>query len=144
MRKRIGRRSLGHAMARLLLRQPFGSLPSHFAEVDMTQPIENEPSTWRVPVMKLLLIFMAFAQLVDVLSTNRALAAAGDRLYEANPVMGYSMETLGSFWWLPKCAIAIVLMLLAIRLKRATLREFVLATLVEFAYLGVLVNNFIR
>jgi hypothetical protein len=109
----------------------------------MPQPIENPHSTWRVVTIKVLLVVVALAQIVDVLSTNRALAAGGG-LYEANPVMGFSMTALGPFWWLPKFAIAIVLILLAIRLKRATMREFLLASLVEIAYLGVLVNNFIR
>ncbi len=95
----------------------------------------------QVMVIKTLLVVVALAQFVDVLSTNRALAA-GVGLYEANPVMGFSMSALGSFWWLPKFAIAAVLIGSAIRLKRATMREFTMAVLVQTLYLGVLVNNF--
>ena len=95
----------------------------------------------QVMVIKTLLIVVAMAQFVDVASTNRALAA-GVGLYEANPVMGLSMTALGSFWWLPKFVIAAVLIGLAVRLKRATMREFAMAVLVQLAYLGVLLNNF--
>jgi hypothetical protein len=116
---------------------------SRFTEVSMTPPPQNPQPVWRVVAIKALLVLVASAQLVDVLSTNRALAA-GRGLYEANPVMSFSMDTLGTFWWLPKLVIALVLIGLAVRLKRVTLREFVLATLVEITYLGVLVNNFLH
>ena len=106
----------------------------------MIAAIGPRPSL-QVMLIKTLLVVVALAQVVDVISTNRALAA-GMGLYEANPVMGFSMSALGSFWWLPKFAIAAVLIGSAIQLKRATMREFAMAVLVPTLYLGVLVNNY--
>jgi Domain of unknown function (DUF5658) len=41
-------------------------------------------------------------QIVDVVTTNYALAVPGN--WEANPIMHLSQTHLGSAWWLPKVA----------------------------------------
>ncbi|HVJ55538.1 MAG TPA: DUF5658 family protein [Aliidongia sp.] len=110
---------------------------------DMTAPAATVRTAYRLGVIKALLVILALAQLVDVLSTNRALAA-GDGRYEANPVMSFSMMHLGALWWLPKFAIAAFLVALVFRLKRATQREFLFSAIVGTAYLGILANNFLR
>lgn len=52
----------------------------------------------------LLLALFAALQVLDILTTNRGLAAAGVR--ELNPLMAALQAHLGSAWWLPKAAFA--------------------------------------
>lgn len=46
-----------------------------------------------------LLLLFAVLQILDVISTNRVLAAGG---WEANPAMVAAQAHLGAWWWLPK------------------------------------------
>jgi hypothetical protein len=50
-----------------------------------------------------LLILFVELQLVDIVTTNAALARPG--VSEANPLMALSQGKLGAAWWLPKLAV---------------------------------------
>jgi Domain of unknown function (DUF5658) len=54
--------------------------------------------------MRISALAIAIVQLLDVATTNAALASGGAEL---NPIMRLSMAELGSLWWLPKAAIAL-------------------------------------
>jgi uncharacterized membrane protein len=99
--------------------------------------------TRRIVCFKVLLLTVAVAQLLDVISTNRSLAA-GRGLYESNPLMRLTMAEFGTAWWLPKLAIAAFLTVLALRMKRPSPRELPLTAFVVTAYFTVLANNFLR
>ena len=66
---------------------------------------------------RILLLTFVLLQLTDVFTTNSVLAAGGS---EANPVMAAAMATCGSFWWLPKLAIALTCTLMFILVQGRT------------------------
>jgi hypothetical protein len=53
-------------------------------------------------LMRISAVAIAVVQLLDVATTNAALASGGAEL---NPIMRLSMAKLGSLWWLPKAAV---------------------------------------
>lgn len=86
---------------------------------------------------------IAIAQPIDVWTTNRALAS--DRMVEANPVMAAVMAHLGSYYWLPKIALAIAVITLtyfADKIKSPVV--VVLCSIVAKFYVVVLLNNYFR
>src|SRR5690349_18570667 len=74
---------------------------------------------------RLLLVALAVGQMVDVLTTNRALAAGHGR--EMNPVMRLAMELSGGQWWVWKALIAVFLIAIAITVRLPSWRKVVLA-----------------
>ena len=52
--------------------------------------------------MRISALAIATVQLLDVATTNAALASGGAEL---NPIMRLSMAKLGSLWWLPKAGV---------------------------------------
>jgi hypothetical protein len=72
-------------------------------------------------VARALLVALALAQLLDVLSTNAVLANVPNAT-EANPVMHFAMDRLGEYWWLPKAALAALYLFFAARLRQAPRR----------------------
>ncbi|HKX07764.1 MAG TPA: DUF5658 family protein [Stellaceae bacterium] len=87
---------------------------------------------------RLLLVALAIGQMIDVLTTNRALSAGGR---EMNPVMHLAMELSGGQWWLWKAFIAVFLICLAITVRQPSWRKVVLAGLVAVAQAIVIINN---
>src|SRR5215831_15803524 len=57
--------------------------------------------------MRISALAIAIVQVLDVATTNAALASGGAEL---NPIMRLSMAKLGSLWWLPKAAIALIIL----------------------------------
>ena len=87
---------------------------------------------------RLLLIALALGQMIDVLTTNRALAAGGK---EVNPFMHLMMLLSGGQWWLLKALIALFLIYLAITIRPPTWRKIALAGFVAMLQLLVIINN---
>src|SRR5690348_16814777 len=58
-------------------------------------------------LMRISALAIAIVQILDVATTNAALASGGAEL---NPIMRLSMANLGSLWWLPKAAIALFIL----------------------------------
>ena len=87
---------------------------------------------------RLLLLALAVGQIIDVLTTNRALSAGGR---EMNPLMHLAMKLSGGQWWLWKAFIAIFLISLAITIRAPSWRKVVFAGLVAIAQLVVIINN---
>jgi uncharacterized protein DUF5658 len=58
-------------------------------------------------LMRISALAIAIVQVLDVATTNAALASGGTEL---NPVMRLSMATLGSLWWFPKASIALFIL----------------------------------
>ena len=90
---------------------------------------------------RLLLLALALGQIMDVLTTNRALSAGGK---EMNPVMSLAMKMSGGQWWLLKAGIAIFLISLAITIRPPSWRKVALAGLVATAQALVIINNLIH
>jgi Domain of unknown function (DUF5658) len=57
-------------------------------------------SSYRL-VGRVLLIIFAALQIVDVITTNSALARGN---WEVNPLMAFAQTHLGQAWWVPKMA----------------------------------------
>jgi hypothetical protein len=62
------------------------------------------------------LVLFAVLQIIDVITTNHALAIPGN--WEANPLMALSQSHLGAVWWLPKVAAFAVAAIVASRIRR--------------------------
>ena len=88
---------------------------------------------------RLLLVALALGQMIDVLTTNRALSAGHGK--ELNPVMHLAMQLSGGQWWLWKAFIAVFLIVLAITIRSPSWRKVVLAGLVAAAQAIVIINN---
>jgi hypothetical protein len=58
-------------------------------------------------LMRISALAIATVQILDVATTNAALASGGAEL---NPIMRLSMANLGSLWWLPKAAITLFIL----------------------------------
>jgi hypothetical protein len=58
-------------------------------------------------LMRICALTIAIVQVLDVFTTNAALASGGT---EVNPLMRLSMANLGSVWWLPKAALALFIL----------------------------------
>jgi uncharacterized protein DUF5658 len=58
-------------------------------------------------LMRISALAIAIVQVLDVATTDAALASGGTEL---NPVMRLSMATFGSLWWFPKAAIALFIL----------------------------------
>ena len=58
-------------------------------------------------LMRICALTIAIVQVLDVSTTNAALASGGT---EVNPLMRLSMANLGSVWWLPKAATALFIL----------------------------------
>src|SRR5258708_3379144 len=64
----------------------------------------------------ILLILFVELQIVDILTTNRALAIPG--VWELNPLMAMSQAKFGAAWWVPKLAVVAYLCLAATFMRR--------------------------
>jgi hypothetical protein len=83
------------------------------------------------------LALLAILQIVDVASTNRALAVPG--VQEVNPLMVWAQQELGSCWWLPKLAILVFLTFVVVRLPPIRARWLMAGVL--GLYVVVVANN---
>jgi len=92
---------------------------------------------------KVLVALVALAQLGDVLSTNRVLAAHVEA-YEANPVTRLLMEQLGAMWWLPKAALAGFILCGLAALRQSSPQLLVIAAAMVVFHVLVLVNNLLN
>jgi hypothetical protein len=81
------------------------------------------------------------AQPLDVWTTNRALAM-DIGVVEANPVMAFAMEHLGSAWWVPKLLIALFALVVVAYMQRIRTRTIALAGSIAAAYTVVVLNNY--
>ena len=88
---------------------------------------------------RLLLVALAVGQMIDVLTTNRALAAGHGT--EMNPVMRLAMELSGGQWWVWKALIAVFLIAIAMTVRLPSWRKVVLAGLVAVAQAVIIINN---
>jgi Domain of unknown function (DUF5658) len=69
-------------------------------------------------------LILIAAQVADVVTT-RAVLASSPRAVEANPFMAAAQAQLGQAWWLPKLAVAGMLVVLLVRQRPS--RRLVLA-----------------
>ena len=90
----------------------------------------------RISLGKILLL-----QFLDVVSTNEALAR-GSR--EMNPLMALAQNELGAAWWLPKLAVSLLILVLALMVlkRKGQLPHKSLAAVAVF-YTLVVLNNFL-
>jgi hypothetical protein len=87
-----------------------------------------------------LLGFLFALQVFDILSTNYTLAMH-DGVVEANPVIRYFMDRYGDAWYLPKLALMIMTILIALFVPRVRTLTFVVTGLVIAFYVLIVVNN---
>lgn len=81
------------------------------------RPRRSRPPPW--PASRtywILLILFVELQIVDILTTNHALALPG--VWELNPLMAISQAKLGAAWWVPKLAVVAYLCLAATFMRR--------------------------
>ncbi|HLZ67579.1 MAG TPA: DUF5658 family protein [Aliidongia sp.] len=94
-------------------------------------------------VAQALIIALAVAQPIDILSTNSALASVPGA-FEGNPVQAFLMATLGGFWWLPKAALAMFFVYQAITLSRMSKWGWALLATGAKTYAIVIVCNWLH
>lgn len=75
---------------------------------------------------------------LDVISTNLVIAAGGNEL---NPIVAWFMESLDTWWHVPKLALHIVAGLLVYHVLRSRLAAGCAVALIIF-YVAVVHNNF--
>lgn len=88
-----------------------------------------------------LILALALAQPLDILSTNAALASVPGA-FESNPVQAFLMVHLGSMWWLPKAALAVFFVYQAVTLSRMNKWTWALLTTGTKTYVIVIACNF--
>jgi hypothetical protein len=93
--------------------------------------------------IRVLVIFVAFAQLGDVLSTDHVLSAHAGA-YEANPVTRLVMAHLGAGWWLPKAVFAGLILYAAALLQHPSRPLFLVAAGIAGFHALVLINNLLN
>ena len=90
-------------------------------------------------VMRICALTIALVQVLDIATTNAALAAGGAEL---NPVMRLSMSNLGSVWWLPKAVVAVfILAYVFSRLTPPPTRRIIALTTTVLAVSALVVAN---
>jgi hypothetical protein len=94
----------------------------------------------RIHLARSLLILIAVAQILDVISTNRALLSGAG--VEANPLVAAVMAMMGSYWWLWKVALAGFFAYVALTLQEVGLRRLALISALAKIYVVVIVSNF--
>jgi hypothetical protein len=95
----------------------------------------------RLRLARSLLLLIAVCQLLDVISTNAALAAGAG--VEANPVMALAMACLGPFWWLWKAALAALFVYLAASVRDVGMTRLALISALAKIYVIVVISNFL-
>jgi hypothetical protein len=90
-----------------------------------------------------LILALALAQPLDILSTNAALAAVPGA-FEGNPVQAFLMASLGGLWWLPKAALAVFFVWQAVTLSRMNRWTWALLATGAKTYAVVLVCNWLH
>jgi uncharacterized protein DUF5658 len=90
-------------------------------------------------LMRIAALTIAVVQLLDVATTNAALASGGAEL---NPVMRLSMAKLGSLWWLPKATVALfILAYVFSRLTPPPTRRIIALTMIVLTVGALVVVN---
>ena len=92
---------------------------------------------------KVLAVLVALAQIGDVLSTNHVLAAHAEA-FEANPVTRLIMEQIGAAWWIPKAALAGIILYGVTALRQCSPRLLAVAGAMAGFHVLVLVNNLLN
>ena len=90
-----------------------------------------------------LILALALAQPLDILSTNSALASVPGA-FEGNPVQAFLMANLGGLWWLPKAALAVFFVYQAMTLSRLSKWGWALLATGAKTYAVVLVCNYLH
>lgn len=88
--------------------------------------------------IRLLLVALALGQIIDIFTTNRALAGGAK---EVNPVMHLVMQLSGEQWWFWKAFIAIFLISLSVTVRKPSWRKIAVAGFVAILQLLVIINN---
>jgi hypothetical protein len=88
-----------------------------------------------------LILAVAAAQGLDILTTNAALAAQPGA-FESNPIEAFLMAHLGAAWWLPKAAVALVLLHQAVTLDHMNRWRWALLSGGAKTYALVLISNY--
>jgi hypothetical protein len=92
-------------------------------------------------VARIVCLFLAVGQGLDVITTNAALSGGG--AFETNPVMAVAMWALGPYWWLTKAALGGVMVYFALTLRHLTVRSIaLLGFAAKMTVLVVLCNYF--
>ena len=80
-------------------------------------------------------------QFLDVVSTNQALARGSQEL---NPIIALAQTELGAAWWLPKLAVSLWVLVLALMMtkRKRPLPHKTLVAITAF-YTLVVLNNFL-
>jgi hypothetical protein len=119
--------------------------PSHSTgRADRMFPVESPmgptaPRTHARFLMRISALAIAIVQLLDVATTNSALASGGAEL---NPIMRLSMANLGSLWWLPKAAIALFILAYVFSgVARTPTRRVIALAMIVLAVSAVCVAN---
>jgi hypothetical protein len=99
----------------------------------------NEQSAEKRVVL-VLLGFLFALQVFDIVTTNYTLAMH-DGVVEANPVIRYFMDRYGDAWYLPKLALTIMTILIALVAPRVGTLTFIVIGVVIAFYVLIVVNN---
>ena len=89
------------------------------------------------PAARLLSLLLVGVAFIDVISTNAALAAGHS---EANAIVNYVQDRLGSWWAVPKIGLHVILALLI--LWYPSRKMVSMARVVVGGYLALVFNNF--
>ena len=92
-------------------------------------------------IAQALILALALAQPLDILSTNAALAATPGA-FEGNPVQAFLMAHLGGYWWVEKALLAAFFVYVALTLNRMNKWTWALLATCAKTYAVVIVCNF--
>ncbi|HLZ67881.1 MAG TPA: DUF5658 family protein [Aliidongia sp.] len=92
-------------------------------------------------IAQCLILGLAVAQGLDVMSTNAALAATPGA-FEGNPVQAFLMAHLGSYWWIEKAFLAAFFIYVALTLTRMNKWTWALLATCAKTYAIVILCNF--
>lgn len=84
---------------------------------------------------------IALAQPLDILTTNRALAAIPGAV-ESNPAEAFLMLHLGPAWWLPKAGLCLLFLYQALTIRQLNLRTWAILSAAAKVYLFVIISNY--
>jgi uncharacterized membrane protein len=85
---------------------------------------------------------LAIGQVLDILSTNEALAASPG-VTELNPLIAATMSALGDLWWLPKSGLALLMIYFALTLRAIRRRTAVILAVTAKATVLVILGNWL-
>jgi len=105
------------------------------SEATATIPARSDKTRIMGAIFGVLIVLLG---VLDVISTNLVLAAGGTEL---NPIVAWFMDTLDSWWPVPKLALHVIAGLLVYHVLRSRLAASCAVILIIF-YVIVVQNNF--